>query len=294
VTQARSAGAATVRLLILGKRLRDLRQNAGKSFEDAARLLDVSALAIRRMEQGQVKWKIPYIKILLEAYGVDEKEAKDFLALTARANQPGWWYRYRDVLPSWFRAYVSLEEEASLIRGYEPHYVPGLLQTEDYARAVLRGGLQPATADEGADPEQEIERRVALRMDRQRLLGQPRVPELWFVMDETALRRLVVPPEVMRGQIDRLIEACAAPNINLQIIPFALTVHEAMYGPFNIFRFPHPELRDIVYLENVLGAVYLDQYEDVVAFQQALDRMSAQALPLHRTESFLGAIRKEI
>ena len=288
VTQARSASAATVRLLVLGKRLRDLRQNAGKSFEDAARLLDVSPLAVRRMEQGQVKWKIPYIRVLLEAYGVDEDEARTFLALTAEANQPGWWYRYRDVLPSWFKAYVSLEEEASLIRAYEPHYAPGLLQTEEYARTVLRGGVHPSCTEE------ELERRVALRMERQRLLGQARMPELWIVMDETALRRPVVPPQVMRGQIDRLIEACAAPNINLQIIPFALTVHEAMYGPFLIFRFHHQELRDIVYLENVLGAVYLDQYEDVVSFQQALDRMSAQALPLPRTEAFLGAIRKEI
>jgi transcriptional regulator with XRE-family HTH domain len=286
VTPAPSANAATVRLLVLGKRLRDLRKAAGKTFEDAAAALAVSPLAVRRIEQGQVRWKIPYIKLLLEEYGVTGEEASTFLQLTAEANQPGWWYRYRDALPSWFRAFVSLEEEASLIRSYEPHYVPGLLQTEDYARTVLRAGLRNA--------DEEVERRVALRAQRQKLLTQPGAPDLWVVMDETALRRRVAPPDVMRAQIERLIDAVAMPNIRLQVIPFALCVHEGMYGPFHIFRFGYSELPDIVYVENVLGAIYLDQYDDVAAFQEALDRMSAQALPLHRTEAFLDAIRKEI
>ncbi|MEV0622003.1 helix-turn-helix transcriptional regulator [Nonomuraea sp. NPDC050404] len=278
--------AATVRLLVLGRRLRDLREAAGKSLEDAATSLGLSVLAIRRIELGQVKWKLPYIKILLQEYGVQGEEAQAFLTLTKEANQPGWWHRYRDALPEWFRAFVSLEEEASLIRAYEPHYIPGLLQTEDYARAVLRAGL---------DDHEEIERRVSLRKERQRLLTRPGAPDLWVVIDETVLRRPMVPPEVMRGQIDHLIEATTTlPNVKLQVIPFALCIHDGMYGPFHLFRFPFPELPDIVYLENALGAVYLDQYPDVTAFQEALDRMSAQALPPQRTEAFLGDIRKEI
>lgn len=286
MTQARSTSASTVRLLVLGRRLRDLRRHAGKSFEDAAQILGVSALAIRRMEQAQVKWKIPYIRMLLDEYGVTGEEARDFLAMTLEANQPGWWYRYRDVLPSWFKAYVSLEEEATLIRCYEPHYVPGLLQTESYAETVLHAGLH--------DTGEELGRRVALRMERQKLLTQPHAPDVWIVVDETVLRRPVAPPEVMRNQIDRLIEIAALPNVKLQVIPFALCVHEGMYGPFTFFRFEHPEMPDIVYLENVLGAVYLDQYDDVAAFQSALDRLCAQALPLNRTESYLGDIRKEL
>lgn len=285
MTQAQSASAATVRLLVLGKRLRDLRQAAGKSLEDAAAALGVSVLAIRRIEQGQVKWKLPYIKVLLEEYGVTGEEAKTFLALTAEANQPGWWYRYRDVLPDWFRAFVSLEEEANLMRAYEPHYIPGLMQTEDYARTVLRAGLRDNA---------EIERRVTLRMERQRRLLQPGGPEFWVVMDETVLRRPVAPPEVMRDQIDRLIELVALPNVKLQVIPFALYLHEGMYGPFQLFRFPFPELQDIVYVETALGSFYVDQYDDVTAFAEALDKMSAQAPPPQRTEAFLGAIRKEI
>jgi transcriptional regulator with XRE-family HTH domain len=285
VTQAQSASAATVRLLVLGKRLRDLRDAAGKSFEDAAACLGVSALAIRRIEQGQVKWKLPYIKMLLEEYGVRGEEASTFLTMAMEANQPGWWYRYRDVLPDWFRAFVSLEEEASLMRAYEPHYIPGLLQTEDYARAVLRAGLRD---------EREIERRVELRMQRKRRLMEPDGPDFWVLVDETVLRRPVVTPKVMRDQIDHLIEMVALPNVNLQVIPFALYVHEGMYGPFQLFRFPYKELQDIVYVETVLGSFYVDQYDDVTAFQAALDRMSALAPPPQRTEALLSAIQKEI
>jgi transcriptional regulator with XRE-family HTH domain len=285
VTQAQSASAATVRLLVLGKRLRDLRDEAGKSFEDAAACLGVSALAIRRMEQGQVKWKLPYVKMLLEEYGVSGQEASTFLTMAMEANQPGWWYRYRDVLPDWFRAFVSLEEEASLMRAYEPHYIPGLLQTEDYARAVLWGGLRD---------EREIERRVELRMQRKRRLIEPNGPDFWVVIDETVVRRPVVPPKVMRDQIDHLIEMVALPNVTLQVVPFALYVHEGMYGPFQLFRFPFEELQDIVYVETTLGSFYVDQYEDVTAFQAALDRMSALAPPPQRTEALLSAIQKEI
>ncbi len=285
MTQAQSASAATVRLLVLGKRLRDLREAARKSLEDAAVCLGVSVLAIRRIEQGQVKWKMPYIRLLLEEYGVSGEDAKVFLELANEANQPGWWYRYRDALPDWFRAFVSLEEEASLMRAYEPHYIPGLLQTEDYARTVLRAGLRD---------EQEIERRVELRMERKRRLVQPEGPDFWVVMDETVLRRPVVAPKVMREQIDHLIEVVALPNINVQVIPFALYVHEGMYGPFQIFRFPFPELQDIVYVETVLGSFYVDQYDDVTAFQAAIDRMSAVAPGPQRTEAFLSSIQKEI
>ncbi|MCX4404831.1 helix-turn-helix domain-containing protein [Streptomyces sp. NPDC059441] len=272
--------------MVLGRRLRDLRKNAGMSFDDAAVVLDVTPLTIRRMELAKGKWKLPYIQTLLGAYGVPADEARTFLALAKEANQPGWWHRHRDAMPAWFSAYVSLEEEASLIRVYEPHYVPGLLQTEGYARTILRAGLH------GAD--EEAERRVVVRMERQKLLSGPQPPELWVVMDETVLRRPMVPPDVMRTQIDRLIEVTDLPHIKLQIMPFGLCAHEGMYGPFHIFRFPHEEISDIAYLENLVGAVYLDEYDDVTNYQAALDRMCAQALPVQRTGEFLGDIRKEL
>ncbi|WP_433893819.1 helix-turn-helix domain-containing protein [Streptomyces sp. CA-111067] len=286
MTAAQSSSAATVRLMVLGRRLRDLRVSAGMSFEDAAVALDVAPLTIRRMELAKGKWKLPYVKTLLEEYGIPEEEARTFLALAREANQPGWWHRYRDALPNWFSAYVSLEEEASLIRAYEPHYVPGLLQTKEYAQTVLGAGLHNA--------DEELARRVAVRMERQKLLTGTEPPELWVVMDETVLRRPMVPPDVMRAQIDHLIEKIAQPNIKLQIIPFGVCAHEGMYGSFHVFRFPHEEISDIAYVENLVGAVYLDEYDDVTNFQEALDRMCVMALPVQRTGDFLGDIRKEL
>ncbi|MEU7041134.1 helix-turn-helix domain-containing protein [Streptomyces varsoviensis] len=288
MADARPVGAPTVLRVVLGKRLQDLREKAGLSYEQAGKALDVTHATVRRMEKAEVGLKIPYIEKLLRIYGIDDSdEIENFVALAREANQPGWWHRFRDVLPDWFSAFVSLEGEANLIRAYEPHYVPGLLQTEGYARAVLRAGM-PHAADA------DIDRGVAVRMERQSLLTRENAPLLWVVMDETVLRRRIGGPEVMREQLDRLIEATAMPNVRLQVIPFAAGPHPAMYGPFHIFRFPIQELPDIAYAENLVGAVYFDQRDDVSTLLEALDRMCAQAAPAHTTEAYLGGIRKEI
>ncbi|WP_153427252.1 helix-turn-helix domain-containing protein [Streptomyces alkaliphilus] len=274
--------------MVLGRRLHDLREQAGLTYEEAARALDVTHATVRRMEKAQVGLKVPYVEKLLRLYGVqDSGEIDAFLGLAREANRPGWWHRYRDVLPDWFSAFVSLEAEADQIRAYEPHYVPGLLQTEGYATAVLRAGMPHA-------PREEVERLVALRMSRQELLERKDPPLLWVVMDETVLRRPLGRPHVMREQVGRLIEAAAQPRVRLQIMPFAAGLHPAMYGPFHLFRFPVPELSDVACAESLVGAAYFDQRDDVSAFREALDRMCAQAAPVHRTEALLGAIRKEI
>ncbi|MBH5337845.1 helix-turn-helix domain-containing protein [Streptomyces pactum] len=288
MADVRLSGAPTVLRVVLGKRLQDLREKAGLSFEEAGAALDVTHATIRRMEKAEVGLKIPYVEKLLTTYGVtDPEEVEGFLSLARESNQRGWWHGFRDVLPDWFSAFVSLEGAASTIRAYEPHYVPGLLQTEGYARAVLRAGM-PHASDE------EIDRLVALRRERQALLTRPDAPLLWVVMDETVLRRPIGGPEIMREQIDRLIEATAAPNVQLQIMPFAAGPHPAMYGPFHIFRFPIPELPDIAYSESLVGAVYIDQRDEVSVFLEALDRMCAQAAPAQTTQSVLGGVRKEI
>ncbi|MFD3453134.1 helix-turn-helix domain-containing protein [Streptomyces sp. NPDC058691] len=285
MSEARSSSAPTVLRVVLGKRLQDLREKAGVSYEDAARALDVTHATIRRIEKAEVGLRIPYVEKLLQTYGVTEPaEIANFLELAREANRPGWWHRFRDVLPEWFSAFVSLEGEAELIRAYEPHYVPGLLQTPQYAEAVLRAGRPNAS-------QEEIERGVALRVERQALLVRDQPPLLWVVIDETVLRRPIGGPEVMRGQVDRLIEACAMPQVRLQVMPFASGPHPAMYGPFHIFRFPLPELPDIAYAESLIGAVYLDDREDVSQFREALDRMSAQALPAGPTRDFLQDVR---
>jgi transcriptional regulator with XRE-family HTH domain len=273
--------------MVLGKRLRQLREQAGVSFEDAARAIDVTALTVRRMEKAEAGLRVPYVRELLRTYGVPAAEIDDFLVLAREANKPGWWYKYRDVLPEWFKAYVSLESEAGVIRLYEPHYVPGLLQTHDYAVALMRVGFPNAS-------QEDLVRRAALRLKRQELLAKPDAPVLWAILDETVLRRPVGGREVMRAQLDRLVEALDMPKVRIQVMRFAAGAHPGAYGPFHHFRFGFSELPDIVYTENLAGAVYYDRPEDVVACLEVLDRMSVQAEPIARTRDILGELRKEL
>ncbi|WP_405593081.1 helix-turn-helix domain-containing protein [Streptomyces sp. NBC_01190] len=275
--------------MVLGKRLQVLREQAGFSYEEAGRALDVTHATIRRMEKAEVGLKLPYVEKLLSTYGVNSaEEIGGFLALAREANRPGWWHSFRDVLPDWFSAFVSLEGEATVIRAYEPHYVPGLLQTTDYARAVLRAGLPHAAPE-------EIDRLVTLRIERQSLLlGKDAPPLLWVVMDETVLRRPIGGRKVMRDQIGALMDATERTNVRLQVIPFNAGPHPAMYGPFHIFRFQLQEIPDIAYAESLVGGVYFDERDDVSTFLEALDRMCAQAAPAQSTKAILDGMRKEI
>lgn len=280
--------APTVGQVVLGRRLLDLRERAGLKREEAARILRVTAATVRRMEMAEVALKIPYLQLLLKAYGVSEEESDAFVALAEEANQPGWWQRFHDILPGWFSMYVSLEGAAGLIRSYEPHFVPGLMQTEEYARGVMESGAIGQTRPE------DIERHVALRMHRQELLTREDAPRFWVVMDETALRRPVSGPEVMRAQIDKLLEITKLPNVTLQIAPFSSGPHAGTYGPFVLFRFAVPELPDMVYSEYLTGAVYLDARAEVATYLEVMDRMAAQAATAHRTNEILLDLRKEL
>ncbi|MGY1452827.1 helix-turn-helix domain-containing protein [Streptomyces sp. SS8] len=280
--------APTVGQLVLGRRLQDLREKAGLRREEAAKVLHVASATIRRMETAEVALKIPYVRLLLEAYGVAGRDAETFVALAEEANRPGWWQRFRDVLPDWFSVHVSLESSARVIRAYEPHVVPGLLQTEEYARHILRKGAV------GRAVKGEVERHVALRMERQRLLTRADAPRLWVLVEETALRRPVGPPQVMRAQADRLLEEAERPNVTLQITEFSSGFHPGTYGPFVLFRFGLPELPDMVYVEYLTGAVYLDERTEVASHLELLDRMSAQAATARRTKEILRDFRREL
>jgi transcriptional regulator with XRE-family HTH domain len=286
VSEPRSA--PTVGQVVLGRRLLDLRERAGLRREEAARVLRVTAATVRRMEMAEVTLKIPYLQLLLKSYGVSDEEADAFVTLAEEANQPGWWQRFHDILPGWFSMYVSLEGAAALIRSYEPHFAPGVLQTEEYARGVMESGAIGQTRPE------DIERHVALRMQRQELLTREDAPRFWAVMDETAVRRHVTGPEVMRGQIDKLLEATELPNVTLQIAPFSSGPHAGTYGPFVLFRFAMPELPDMVYSEYLTGAVYLDARAEVATHLEVMDRMAAQAATAHRTKEILRDLRKEL
>ncbi|WP_371668269.1 helix-turn-helix domain-containing protein [Streptomyces sp. NBC_00289] len=279
--------APTVGQVVLGRRLQELREAAGLKREEAARVLRVAPTTVRRMEMAEVALKIPYVQVLLETYGVADEETTAFVALAEEANEPGWWQRFHDVLPEWFSMYVSLEGAARIIRSYEPHFVPGLLQTEGYARAVMEAGTIGQTGPEA------IERHVSLRLARQRLLEGGNPPHLWVIMDETVLLRPVsMRGEVMRDQLDKLLEFADRDRVTLQVAEFADGPHPGTYAPFSLFRFGEPELPDMVFTEYLTGALYLDSRREVATHLEVLDHMSAQAASAERTKTLLRERRE--
>lgn len=283
-------GVPSVLRMILGRQLEELRTRAGLTYEQAGEAIGVSHSTIRRMEAAKVaRLRLADAEKLLQVYGVtDRQEIDTFLKAVREASKRGWWHTYRDVMPDWFAAYLSLEQAALQVRAYENEFVHGLLQTEEYARALLGAGNPHA-------PTEATERRVALRMRRQELLTREAPPRVWVVMDETVLRWPVGGAAVMRAQIAHLIEVNRLPHVTLQIMPFANGPHPAMRaGAFHLFRFRAAELPDVVYLNGLVGAVYLDKSDDVVVYREALDRLGAQAAPARKTEALLGAIRKEL
>jgi transcriptional regulator with XRE-family HTH domain len=277
----------TVRRMLVGAELRRLRTAKGLSREQAAEAIRASEWKIHRLENGQVSFKERDIVDLLRLYGVtDADEVAAFVVLAREANTPGWWQRYGDVLPQWFRTYVDLESAASLIRTYEGQLVPGLLQTDDYIRAVVH--------DASLEPSEDVGRRVRLRMARQTVLTRERPPRLWAVVDEAALRRPVGGREVMRGQLERLIAATKLPNVTLQILPFAGGAHPAMVGAFSILRFADRELPDVVYLEHLTNAVYLDKREEVERYLDVMELLCVASEPPARTAELLTQILDEL
>ncbi|WP_407663389.1 helix-turn-helix domain-containing protein [Micromonospora musae] len=274
--------------MLLGAQLRRLRESSGVTREGAGWEIRASESKISRMELGRVGFKERDVADLLTLYGVKDDEEREVLLKLARdANSPGWWHRYGDVLPGWFQSYLGLEAAAALIRTYEVQFVPGLLQTSAYARAVVLLGHGAATPD-------EIDRRVGLRMGRQELLRRTNPPQLWAVLDEAALRRPLGGPEVMRGQLDALVEATRLPNIRLQIVPFTAGGHAAAGGAFSILRFGDQDLPDIVYIEQLTSAIYLDKRDDLDHYALAMERLCVEAEPPERTAELLTRLRDEL
>jgi transcriptional regulator with XRE-family HTH domain len=287
VITAQSGSGPTVLRILLGSQLRMLREARGITREEAGYTIRASGSKISRMELGRVSFKERDVTDLLTLYGVDEDEAATLVELAIQANSPGWWHKYGDVLPDWFQVYVGLEEAASLIRLYEVQFVPGLLQTADYARAVVRLG-QP-----GAAPE-EIERRVSLRLGRQELLTKPGGPRLWAIVDEAALRRPIGGKEVMRAQLVQLTEATKEPQVTLQVMPFRTGGHAAEAGAFTIMRFPEPDLPDVVYLEQLTSALYLDKRDDVEKYTEVMERLSVESESPERSVDILSGMLEEV
>jgi len=273
--------------IALGAQLRRLREASSITTAEAGEAIRATHSKISRLERGRSGAKQRDVADLLNLYGVtDDTEREQLLILARQANAPGWWQQYSDILPKWFELYVGLEKAASIIRTYEVQFVHGLMQTEDYARAVIL--IANAHA-----PAAEVDRRVSLRMRRQQLLFQPDAPELWAVLDEAALRRPPDGPKVMRAQLEHLLQITDLPNVTLQIVSFQAGPHAAAGGSFTILRFPDPDLPDLVYLEQLNSALYLDQPADVMDYVTVMDQLCVQAATGAASKDMLRALLKQ-
>lgn len=284
-----AASGSTVRRMLLGSQLRRLREERGVTREEAGYSIRASESKISRMELGRVSFKQRDVEDLLTLYGVTEpSEREPLLGLARSSGHSGWWHRYSDVLPGWFQTYVGLEAAAERISTYEVQFVHGLLQTEAYARAVVLSGHR------GELPRPEVERRVALRMERQRMLLSERAPHLLCVLDEAALRRPYGSRDVMAEQLRALAEFSEHPRVTLRVIPFSQGGHVAESGAFTLLRFAERELPDVVYVEQLTGALYLDKREDVTSYQDVLDRLAKASQSVADTRRQLMRLRQAL
>jgi len=277
----------TVLRMMLGSQLRRFREAAGVSPEQAAYEIRASRSKISRMEHGRVGFKGRDVDDLLTLYGIQDDQVRvKLLTYAQQASTPGWWSKYDDVLPDWFESYLGLEGAASVIRTFELQFVHGLFQTEAYARAVTTLG------NKSASPE-EVDRRVSVRLKRQDVLAGFEPPQVWSVMDEAVLRRPVGGRRVMRHQLAHLIDVASLPRVTIQVVPFASGGHAAAGGSFTVLRFGEPDVPDIVYIEQLTSALYLDGREDVDHYLEVMNDLSTEALTPDRSAALLAEITKE-
>ncbi|AXI90214.1 helix-turn-helix domain-containing protein [Actinospica acidiphila] len=266
--------APTLLKMLVGVQLAGFREDAGLSQDQAARSVGFSGAKLSRIESGKGR-RPPTetdVRALLELYGTDDYEASVLLKLLQRAGEPGWWQRYdKRLMPEWFDRLVGLQEAAATIRTFEIQYVPGLLQTADYTRAVVERGLPNAPAG-------EVQRRVELRMRRAQLLLREDAPQLWAVIDESVLLRVLGDRTVMRDQLDHLAKMAQRPNVTLQIVPLNVTNASAPAIPVTYLRFGGLDLPDVVYLEHIRSANFLEDRDETEEYRIVLDRLADEAL----------------
>jgi transcriptional regulator with XRE-family HTH domain len=267
----------------LGTHLRRLRETKGITARQAATAIRASESKISRIELGRNAIREIDVLDLLTLYGVSPADREQLLTLAEQANRPGWWHRYNDILPDWFQAYVGMEEAARTIRIYEPQFIPGLLQTEEYTAAVMALGDFPI---------EDRERHVILRKERQRRFREGQL-RLWAIIDEVALRRPVAGVDVQLGQLRYLREVCTTQRLTLQVIPYGVGGYVAP-GGFSILRFADHDLPDVVYVENLTSALYLDKQAEVDRYVLAMERMSLVANVPQRTPEILDQIIREL
>lgn len=271
----------------LGIELRRLREQTGMSATDAAdRLDDLSQPKVSRLERGRVQRpRIGDVRALLELYGVTGEDAEGLLDLARGSRGRGWWNAYSDLLPEWFHGYVGLEAEAAELANFEPQLIPGLLQTEDYIRALYQ--TSPGVS------ENYVERQVKVRMTRQETLLRDAPLKLWAIVDEAVLRRPFGGPAVMREQLEHLVKAAAWPNVVLQVLPFSAGGHPAVTGGFAVLGFPDAADIDVAYLD-AHGGLFLDEESDVAWCRELFDHLRARAADPDRTQDLVKKALKEL
>jgi transcriptional regulator with XRE-family HTH domain len=276
----------TVRRKRLGIEMRRLREQSGLTCEDVGRSLDCSGTRISRMETGRISIRPGDVRELLEVYGVTGTEAESLVQLAREARRKGWWHTYGQALPTWFEAYIGLESEAVRLRDFQPLVIPGLLQTEEYARAVVRAAPNPGSTE-------EIDRQVALRMERQAILRQASPPDLWVVLSETVLRVQVGGASVMRGQLRHLIDVAERSNVTLQVMPFTAAAHVQPISPFTILDFSEAADPTVVYLEHLTGSLFLESDEEVRRYTVVFDHLRADALGTGQSIELIARVAAE-
>ncbi|MFI5841004.1 helix-turn-helix domain-containing protein [Catenuloplanes sp. NPDC051500] len=280
MTQRRSP---TVRRRRLGAELRKHREEAGVTIETVAERLHCSTSKVSRIETGHTSATPRDVRAMLDIYGIDGDESSELVQISREARQKGWWHPYSTVLTG---AYVGLEAEANSVRAYEQQVVPGLLQTEEYARAMIRSARPDISAD-------EVERRVRVRIERQSLLMQDDPIDLWMVLDEAVVGRPVGGDAVMRAQIQHLVDRADLPNVTLQVLPFSAGAHAGMDGTFTILDFPEPTDTDVVYAENATGGLFLEKADELRKYVFIFDHIRAAALRPEESVALLADLAKE-
>jgi transcriptional regulator with XRE-family HTH domain len=277
----------TVRRRRLALELRRLREAAKLTCEEVADHLECSASKISRVETGRVSVSPRDVRDMLELYGVPIAQRERLVQLARDSRQKGWWHAFSDTMQPQFATYVGLESAASEIRIYEVSLIPELLQTEDYARVVIRSGMM-------SSPNEDIERQVQLRMARQPAITRADPPKVWAVLDEAALRRQVGGPGLMRLQLEHLLAQAALSNVAVQVIPFGGGAHPAMGRPFIILVFPERVDTDVVYLEDLTSALYLEDVAEVDRYNVFFNHLRATALSFDDSSALITSVLKEM
>jgi DNA-binding XRE family transcriptional regulator len=275
----------TVRRRRLGSELRRLREQKGMTAEDVAARLLVSQSKISRLENGRRSISQRDVRDLCGVYGVEDHRVVDSLMQMAReSRQQGWWHAFGDVP---YSVYIGLETDAASLRLYESQIVPGLLQTKNYADAVIAGNLPEAA------PEQ-VDKRVHVRLRRQDRVNDPDGPlRLWAVIDEGALRRVVGDNEIMREQLLHLAHLSTLPHVTVQLLPFDAGAHPGLNGQFAILEFSDATDTSVVYLEGVTSDLYLEKDTDVHVYSMMYEHLRAQALSAEQTRQFIANVADE-